>query len=540
MVRDAPGASPACEPRALLLWSVLLVGALLGTILSCGPEAPPPLSLEEVSAAEGVVPALREWVPEEGSLRLSPEFRVAVNVRQQTPLLDTADTFRADLLAISGLSLPFTTAAMARDGDIYLTLGADDSGVGDEGYVLEIGNGVVVRANTVAGVFYGLQTVLQMLQQDPSKVTLPRGKARDFPTQAIRGLMIDAGRKYWQMEYLERTIRQLAWHKMNYLHLHFTEWSAFRLVSDTYPGLAADDAYTKADIRRLQDLARHYHVMIVPEIDLPAHATAITDFNPDLAFQCESLRRASWQGDDANEENRAWLLDATRQEVRDWVRALLDEFIPLFDGPYFHIGGDEWQYDDEKNACPELVAAIQAAGYSRPGDLFVEWINEINEQVKSHGKQTQIWNWWRYTPDIQRQNVTSIQPAGDILVNVWNQPRQDAILAEGYDAILSQGSGEGALYVTPGYGKELGDYGFFDSRFIYEDWEPLVHPQVRGYKMCIWADGEERRRDEWFDRYADWPKAVLADRLWGGPRAASFEEFTSRVARVGPAPAVVW
>ena len=527
-------------PRRRLLRLLLFAGALSGMAFACGPEAPPPLSLDEVSAAEGVVPALREWAPEEGSLRLSDEFRVAVNVRQQTPLLDTADTFRADLFAISGLNLPFTTAAAAREGDIYLTLGAGDAGIGDEGYLLEINNGVTVQANTVAGVFYGLQTVLQMLQQDPSRVTLPRGLARDFPIQAIRGLMIDAGRKYWEMEYLERTIRRLAWHKMNYLHLHFTEWSAFRLVSDTYPGLAADDAYTKEDIRRLQDVARHYHVMIVPEIDLPAHATAITDFNPDLGFQCDSLRRAQWQGDDANEENRAWLLDPTRQEVRDWVRALLDEFLPLFDGPYFHIGGDEWQYDDAKNACPELVAATQAAGYSRPGDLFVEWINEINEQVKSHGKQAQIWNWWRFSPDIQRQNFTNVQPSPDILINVWNEPRQEAILAEGYDTILSQGSGEGALYVTPGYGKELGDYGFFDARFIYEEWEPLDHPQVRGYKMCIWADGEERRSDEWFDRYADWPKAVLADRLWGGPRAAGFEQFQSRVARAGPAPAIVW
>jgi hexosaminidase len=520
---------------------VPVASALLAAPISCGPPAPPPLSLNQVSAAEGVVPALKEWAPDDGTLLLSSEFRVAVDVRQQTPLIETADTFRADLAAISGLSLPFTTATTGRDGDIYLSMGANDPGLGDEGYLLEIGNGVSVRANSVAGVFYGLQTVLQMLQQDPSKMTLPRGRARDYPTQAIRGLMIDAGRKYWEMEYLERTIRQLAWRKMNYLHLHFTEWSAFRLVSDSYPGLAAEEAYTKEDIRRIQDVARHYHVMIVPEIDLPAHATAITDFNPDLAFQCESLRRAQWQGDDANEDNRAWLLDVTRQEVRDWISVLLDEFVPLFDGPYFHIGGDEWQYDEDKMACPELVAAMQAAGYSRPGDLFVEWINEANEQVKSYGKQTQIWNWWRYSPDIQRQNVTSIQPSGDILVNVWNAPRQDAILAEGFDVILSPGSGEGALYVSPGFGgTEPGDYGFFDSRFIYEDWEPLVHPQVRGYKMCIWADRVERRSDEWFDRHADWPKAVLADRLWGGPRSASYEQFQSRVARIGPAPAIVW
>ena len=483
-----------------------------------------------------VVPSLREWSPGEGFFHLTKDTRIFLEKNQEAKLSETANTFREDLMAISGLDLKMAIAPIAKSGDVILTLNNKDEKIGDEGYLIDIGEVITIRAKTSRGIFYGTQTILQLLKQASDKRSLERGFARDYPRFKKRGIMVDAGRKYWRMDYLKKTIRKLAWLKMNFIHMHFTDWSGFRLQSDTYPSLAAKQAYSKDDIRELQDFAKKYQVMLVPEIDLPAHATAITDYNPTLGFKCQSMRVAHWQGEEANKTGKAWTLDVTRPEVRDWIKAILDEFVPLFDAPIFHLGGDEYQYDAQKYACPELVAAMTAKGYSYQGDVFIEWLNEANKQIKSYGKQTQIWNWWRFSPNEKMENNTSIQPNKDILITVWNKPREEAIISDGYDVIITTEEGEGALYVTPGYGKKPGDYGFFDSKYNYEKWQPRIHPQVLGFQVCIWADRVEDKEDEWFDQWAEIPEMVLAERTWGGPRSENLENFIMRVETIGRAP----
>ena len=89
----------------------------------------------------------------------------------------------------------------------------------------------------------------------------------------------------------------------------------------------------------------------------------------------------------------------TKVEMREFVYELLEQFIPIFDAPYFFIGGEEQQYDNQKSECMELVDFAKQSDYLHTGDVFIEWINEINEQVKSHGKRTQICNWWRFSPN---------------------------------------------------------------------------------------------------------------------------------------------
>jgi N-acetyl-beta-hexosaminidase len=336
------------------------------------------------SAQSNIVPALREWKASGENLSLRTNFNIVIDKNYSSQLKEAIELFAEDLKSITSLKPIVLESSNYKPGDIFFTIDNKEKIYGDEGYVLEAGESIVVKAANSQGIFYGTQTLLQIFNQ--SGKSIETGRGLDYPNYSTRSIMMDVGRKYFQMDYLEKTIRQLAWYKMNVLHLHFSEWSAFRLKSDKYPGLAAKESYSKQDIRRLQDVAKKYHVMIVPEIDLPAHATAISEFNPDLGFKCESMRKARWQGEEANNAGKAWTLDVTRPEVRKWIKDLLDEFIPLFDAPYFHVGGDEYQYDPEKLLCPELVQAMKAKGYTQPGDIFIEWLNEVNEQVKSYGK----------------------------------------------------------------------------------------------------------------------------------------------------------
>lgn len=468
-----------------------------------------------------IVPGLQEVTLKKGYFKLSAHSRIVTNADSYEELNQDMKVFAKELNAISGLKLTVVQDTYQKD-DLFFTLEESDEVLGKEGYKMEIAGQVIIKANTSTGVFYAMQTLLQLFVQGNK---IKKGTITDFPKYTERGFMIDVGRKYFEIEYIERLIRKLAWMKMNFIHLHFTEWNGFRLKSELFPGLAAEESYSKADIRRIQDYAAQYHVMVVPEIDLPAHATAITEYNPYLGFKCQSMRSSWWQGETLNKEGKAWTLDITRQEVRSWIKALLDEWIPLFDGPYFHIGGDEYQYDREKYACTELVKKAKDMGYEYPGDVFVDYINEINKQVKSYGKTTQIWNWWRFSQNPERINNTSILPDKDIVITAWNRPRLEGILAEGYHVVITSEEGEEALYVVPSMGRKPGEYGYFDSKYIYEKWQPQTGNQVRGFKVCLWTNRVEDKPDEWFNEFIDLPIAVLAERIWGGMREDSLELF---------------
>jgi hexosaminidase len=362
-----------------------------------------------------------------------------------------------------------------------------------------------------------------------------RGNGYDYPAYKERGVMLDVGRKFFEVAYIKKSIRDLAWYKLNFLHLHFTEWHSFRLQSSLFPGLAAKESYSRQDINEIEEYARKFHVTIIPEIDLPAHATTITNYNPNLGFACPSMREATWQGDSTNRNGQAWILDVTRPETKIWVKALLDEFIPLFHGPYFHVGGDEWQYDEQKEACPELMKATQILGLQYPADVFVDFMNEISDHVKLRGKKAQMWSWWNFSPNEKQTNKYSIEPNKDVVINIWNAPTMDAVLQSGYKSIITLEEGEGGFYVTPGYGKKVGDYGFFNAKANYETWKPSQHSNVLGFKLCIWADNAEHMPASWYDSYADLPKAVLAERIWSRAGSATIEKFQVRVNKAGKA-----
>lgn len=506
---------------------------------------------DTVNKTPNTIPAIHEWSGSTGFFEITNDMQITVDSANA----QVAETFAEDLQSLSGE--PRIKVCMQRENNsnnksclkgFKLSLNKDQS-LGEEGYSIEIADEVIIRANEQAGLFYGTQTLLQIVAQDGTAFSrIPKGSIRDIPLIKERSFMLDIGRKYFEMDYLKKTIRNLAWYKYNRFHMHFTDWSGFRLKSEKFPGLASEQAYSKKDIRKIQDYAKKYNVMIIPEIDLPAHSTHIIKYRPDLAFQCKSMRTGRWLTQpilnkrwgrsDITIEEAGWVLDITKPHVRKFITELLDEFIPLFDSPYFHIGGDEWQFDKQKFDCPELMAYTKEKGFEYPGDTFVDWINSVNKQVKSYGKTTQIWNWWRYeAPTKNEFNKTSLQPDRDILVIVWNKSQEKQILHDGYQINISTEEGEGALYTTPGLrGRKLGDNAFFDNTSNYEELEFVSSPKIRGYTYCLWTDRLEHMNDEWFDRPSDKPKAIVAERTWGKKGSKTVEGLYIRMLNVGLAP----
>ncbi|MER5275750.1 family 20 glycosylhydrolase [Streptomyces sp. NPDC002809] len=509
----------------------LIRHVLAVTLLAAGAAplgAPGAVAADPGNPAPAVQPGIREWQGGQGVFRLASGSRIILEPAGAASLRATARTFAADLSTITGRNLPVATGGTARAGDITLRADSTDAGLGPQGYALDVGEVLAVQATGDTGVFYATQTIEQALKLDDHRTSIPRGTARDRPGVEQRAQMLDVGRKYFPLSYLKEQIREMAWQKLNTFHLHLSDWSGFRIELDEFPGLASDDAYTPAELRELQDYARTYHVDVVPEIDLPGHATALTSYDPTLRFACASMDYATWPGG----ERGGWTLDITRQHTRDFVHDLLEAVIPLFDSEYFHVGGDEIGLDDRKNACPELVGHRDARGFGHTGDVFVDFLNTLNTQVRSHGKTAQAWEWWD-----QYGQKSSVEPDRTIVFDDYIDRDPTPLVSKGYTVVAAP---EPVLYVSPGMGQKLGQYGYVDIRDAYENYTfPTPEAgggRVLGYKVARWADGAETRSAAFFDHFARRPLQVMAARTWGSPGESSVWAFLGRVDAIGGPP----
>jgi hexosaminidase len=278
----------------------------------------------------------------------------------------------------------------ASSGDIVLTLGSSDRRLGSEGYRLEIGSQVRVEARTRAGLFYGWQTILQLLRAGHG--TLPRGWGRDWPSYRERGLMIDNGRRYYSPAWIKARIRELAYLKLNQLHLHFSDNQGFRIESESHPEVVTRPYLTKRQVRDIVRYARSHHVRVIPELDMPGHMQAALADHPELQVA-----------------GRPDELDFTKPAARRFARDLILEYLRLFPGRYWHAGADE---------------------FSGPGN-FVGFVNWIDRLVRSHGRTLRIWHDGLSGRGLRR----------DVVVEWWADhagPRPATLLAQGH-RILNAG-----------------------------------------------------------------------------------------------------
>lgn len=489
------------------------------------------LALTVVASAQkpNVIPNLQQWTDAAGGgqFTLTSVSRI---VYQDSSLGDTAALLQGELKELNQLQLPVLNTGASQPGDIVLRLASGGTPtIGAEGYVLTIGGTVDIQGSDAPGVFYGTRTILQILKQDGEKrVSLPKGTATDAPAYKERGLMLDTARKFFTVDFLENYIKQMAWLKLNVLHLHFTDDQGFRLESNV-PGLTSPQHYTKDEIRALVAFAKRYYVTIIPEIDFPAHATTLTKARPDLLHACPNM---AGTGD----------LDLTDPNTMPFVQSLIDEYLPLFEADSFHIGADEYTYfakSREKQltslkSCPEIVAKAAEIGYSDPGDLYRNFINETNEYIKSKGKKTRIWEWFDY--------VGSMPVSNDIVYDAWLgenniQDKSDA----GFDIINSTYH---YLYIIPGRSVP-------DKKYLYESWQPWIwssapngrlanpnDPRLIGAKLHVWNDGlfTPFVPEAAIDNEIITTLKVFAERIWGSPKRASYAAFLADAGKIGNVP----
>lgn len=368
-----------------------------------------------------IIPQPASITAGKGSFTLGPSTVIVyhtANAEVQRSVLALATALR------SGTGLPLTVVDAARmpTKDYIFFNYLREEGLGREGYRLEVRKDrVLLEANNDPGFFYGVQTVLQLLPPEIFAQNAPGTKnwsmpcvtITDSPRYTWRGQMLDVSRHFFPKEYVKRFIDIIAMHKMNTFHWHLTDDQGWRVEIKKYPQLTAVSAwrvdhedihwvarpdqrpgeaaryggyYTQDDIREVVAYAAERYVTVVPEIELPAHATAVLAAFPE--FSCTG-------GPFTTPSGSIWpitdIFCGGNDAVFTFLEDVFREVVPLFPGPFIHIGGDEADKKEWKR-CPKCQARIKAEGLADETELQSYFIKRVENFIAGMGKRVIGWD----------------------------------------------------------------------------------------------------------------------------------------------------
>lgn len=445
-----------------------------------------------------VIPALQKWESSKGVLSLKEKGTIYISEKDKHQLEWCAKQLSEDIKEMFGWEYSIEVGKPSKNA-IILSLGKSSPKFGDESYEMKISNNITIQASNKKGVFWGTRTLLQMLYNQPDG--LQKGKAIDYTEYPSRGFMIDVGRKFFSLDFLKKYIKIMSFYKMNELQIHLNDngfveffnndwnntYSAYRLESERYPGLAAKDGhYTKEEFRNLQIMAAEYGIKIIPEIDVPAHSLAFAHYNPNLAASCKEY------GMDH--------LDLYKEEVYTFVDNLFDEYLsgenPVFIGDEVHIGTDEYNLKE--------------------GEQFRVFTNHCLSMVKNYGKTPRLWGSLN-----QMKGNTKVDLNGTV-VSAWNYGWMDMESAIEAGAKVVNMC-DRFLYIVPAVNYY---HDFLDSKWIYENWTPEMmkeghkiekNPNILGAMFAVWNDRVGNGISEQDVHIRVFPAMqLLSDKLWKG------------------------
>jgi hexosaminidase len=417
---------------------------------------------------------------------------------------------------------PQAAAPSSPRSTIRITLKDQDPELGEEGYLLEISpQEVRLAGNTARGLFYGVQTIKQLLILNSNTGwNLPCLRIEDRPRFPWRGMLLDCGRHFMSTEFVKRTIDLLATYKMNRFHWHLTEDQGWRIEIKQYPrltevgawrfyedGLRQGGFYTQEDIREVVAYAADRFITVVPEIEMPGHSMAALASYPDLScsggpFEVQTLwgvhKEVFCAG---NERTFAFLED------------VLSEVLDLFPSPYIHIGGDEVPKDRWK-ACPRCQARLQAESLKDENELQSYFIRRIEKFLNGKGRQLIGWDEilegglapraivqsWRSFEG----TVAAAKSGHDTIVSPvthsyfdYDLRRLDVRQVYTFDPVPPGLTAEEAIHVLGGECNMWTEYAPQDKV------EAKVFPRLLAMAECLWSDRQGRDFEEFRRRLQD-------------------------------------
>lgn len=351
--------------------SLLRASAALALLLAVG----------SIAHAQSLAPPSVSVVPQPVELkRLDGTFQL--DARTQIVATDAEARRIAGLLTeylftLHGLRLPISSKRLEGRNSISLTQDGSRA-LPDEGYRLVVEPKRIRLIGRPAGLFYGVQTLLQLLPAATMPtLEIPGVEITDAARFGYRGVLLDVGRHYFSVATVKKVLDLAAQYKINRFHWHLTDNEGWRIEIRKYPQLtpAGSAYYTQEQIRDIVAYARARFITIVPEIEMPGHAGAATAAYPRLT--CSS-------GDYAN-------VLCPREESFTFVRNVLKEVIALFPGPFIHIGGDEVDKGGWRQSA-EAQAIMKREGLRNEEELQAYFIRHVSQFLRARGKRMVGWD----------------------------------------------------------------------------------------------------------------------------------------------------
>lgn len=490
-----------------------------------------------------IIPLPQRMTPGEGHFSITEATRIKTDDAAQ----GVAETLAAMLRRATGFPIPVESGG-AEAGAIALTTAGADESLGAEGYALTVTpEQVEIRAPQPAGVFYGVQTIRQMLPaaiESETAVagvdwTLPAVSIQDFPRFRWRGLHLDCGRYMFPVEFVKKFIDLMALHKLNTFHWHLTEDQGWRMEIKQYPKLTEigskrkaspypadrhtldgkphEGFYTQEDAKEIVAYAAERFITVVPEIEMPGHAVAALASYPELGCVGEGYEVRQFWGIAED------VFCAGNEEVFTFLQNVLDEVLELFPSEYIHIGGDECPKVRWEN-CPKCQARIKEEGLADEYELQSYFIRRMEKYLNDKGRRLIGWD-----------EILEGGLAPNATVMSWRgtQGGIDAAMA-GHDVVMSPNTYVYLDYYqsedTANEPPAIGGFVPLEKTYAFDPVEGLPEDKagyVIGGQGNVWTEYMPTSQQV---EYMTYPRAsAMAEAIWSDPALHNYDDFLSRL-----------
>lgn len=440
------------------------------------------------------------------------------------------------------LGYPLSVEKRERKAESILLINKNNGEVSG-GYQLTITpQGVEVHGNDAAGVFYGVQTVIQLLPTRAGILPiLPALTITDYPRFAYRGMHLDVVRHFFPVAFIKKYIDYLALHKMNYFHWHLTDDQSWRIemkcrpeltlrgslregeIEGLYPGLYKPlpygGYYTHEQVKEVIAYAKDRQVTIIPEIDIPGHCMAVLATYPEFSTTPDEPKKTALTWGIFNKYNNVL---APTPAVFDFLREVFSELSDLFPGQYIHVGGDEcakrwWQ---ESELTQEFMKTHGLADEKALQSYFIDFVKQV---INAKGKTLIGWD------EILEGGVSE-----DCVVMNWRKPAygKKAIKA-GHRTIMTSSAWSYFNLKESRTQPEIGPGGPLPLEKVYayeivpDSLTAVQESFVWGAQGCLWT---EYVPTTWKAEFALFPRlSALSENVWSPVNKKNWERFASKM-----------
>jgi len=369
----------------------------------------------------GIIPAPVSIVKQNGSFILD---KTVVLISNETANAGSADLLNAFIVTKGGFALrEAKTVAGAQRSILLTSKGAEN--LPKEGYKIEVSSGQIKVTGSERGLFYAVQSLMQMMpEKKKDKISIPAVVINDYPRFDYRGVHLDVTRHFFPVSFVKKYIDMMAAYKMNTFHWHLTDDQGWRIeikkypklisvgsvrngtIIGNYPGTGGTDNevykgyYTQEEVKEVVRYAATKFITVVPEIEMPGHASAAIAAYPELsAFPDRDTfisDKTPWSGSRKGKQvQQTWgVFDdvfVPTENTFKFLQDVLDEVIPLFPSKYIHIGGDECPktYWKESAFCQQLIKDLDLKDEHGLQSYFIQ---RMEKYLNSKGKSIIGWD----------------------------------------------------------------------------------------------------------------------------------------------------